>query len=157
MQADPILTGGLLDRISILVDDDPFPVRRFIAHNDDIAFETRNIFRDERLALRRNENPVTDWANARRHRIELYHDVPAVGSLKDRVACKLRAKREEGRAKSSIGYFSIASIPFPHPHHRNRCRFSRLSTSFCHTDLGVCRHPGDSFFVLPSSLSAVRS
>jgi hypothetical protein len=84
-RADRNLTGGLLDRSSVPVDDDPFPVRRFIAHNDDIAFETRNIFRDERLVLRRNENPVTDWVNARRNRIELYHDVPAAGSLKDRV------------------------------------------------------------------------
>lgn len=24
---------------------------------------------------------------------------------------------EEGRAKSIVGYFSIASLPLPHPHH----------------------------------------
>ena len=83
--ADRILTGGLLDWSSVLVDDDPFPVRRFIAHDEDIAFETRNIFRDERLVLRWYENPVTDRIDARRHRIELDHDVPAIGSFQDRV------------------------------------------------------------------------
>jgi hypothetical protein len=49
----------------------PFSVIRFIAHNDDIVFETRNIFCDEKLVLRRNENPVADRVNARRHRVEL--------------------------------------------------------------------------------------
>jgi hypothetical protein len=64
-RANRILTGGLLDGSSVLLDFQSFPVIRFVAHNDDIAFETGNVFRDERLVRRGNENLITERVNGR--------------------------------------------------------------------------------------------
>jgi hypothetical protein len=52
--AHRVLTGCLLDRSSVALDFTSFPVVRFIAQNDDIGFESGNVFDDKRIVLRRD-------------------------------------------------------------------------------------------------------
>lgn len=83
--ADLELRASLFDRLEILLDQALLAVLRFVAHDDKVALEAGNVFDDEGLALRRDQDFVADGVDAHTVRLERCGGLAAIPRFEHHV------------------------------------------------------------------------